>query len=207
MAYNHLKALQLWDTFRQKYTQQITPDIFKAGEFAIEAHKGQVRKNEDIPYVKHLFDVAGILIDNNQSENLVIAGLLHDVMEDTDKTDKDILALFSPQQGQEILKIILADTETEKGAPWLVRKQTTIDFASQTDHIEGLLLICADKIANLGSLSKALEVSGEDTWKCFNSSKEQQLWYYESLCNILTERLSKFPKMTSEYKRLLDKVK
>lgn len=207
MAYNHLKALQLWDAFCQKYAGQMTENILKAGEFAIEAHRGQVRKNEDIPYVKHLFDVAGILIDNGQSENLVIAGLLHDVMEDTDKTDKDILALFSPQQGEEILKIILADTETEKGAPWLVRKQTTIDFAAQTDLMEGLLLICADKIANLGSLSKALEESGEDTWKCFNSSKEQQLWYYESLCDILTKRLDNFPKMTSEYKRLLEKVK
>ncbi|MBO5443107.1 MAG: bifunctional (p)ppGpp synthetase/guanosine-3',5'-bis(diphosphate) 3'-pyrophosphohydrolase [Alphaproteobacteria bacterium] len=207
MAYNHLKALQLWKNFQQKYAGQITPDILKAGEFAIEAHKGQVRKNEDIPYVKHLFDVAGILIDNGQSENLIIAGLLHDVMEDTDKTDKDILALFSPLQGEAILKIILADTETEKGAPWLVRKQTTIDFAAQTDHTEGLLLICADKIANLGSLCKALEETGESTWNCFNSSKEQQLWYYETLCGILSERLFNFPKMTSEYKRLLEKVK
>ncbi len=207
MAYNHLRALQLWEEFRQKYSEQMTPDIIKSGEFAIEAHRGQIRKNEDIPYVKHLFDVAGILIDNGQSENLIIAGLLHDVMEDTDKTDIDILALFSPQQGKDILKIILADTETEKDAPWKVRKQATIDFAAQTDHIEGLLLICADKIANLGSLNKALEVSGEDTWKCFNSPKEQQLWYYESLCSILAERLSNFPKMISEYKGLLKKVK
>lgn len=207
MAYNHIRALELWENFLQTYSNDITDNIKKAGEFAINAHHGQVRKNEAIPYVSHLFDVAGILIDNRFSENLVIAGLLHDVMEDTKKTEEDILALFSEDQGNEIIEIILADTETDTNASWKQRKQATIDLAQITDNTEGLLLICADKIANLGSLNKALEIFGDKTWEFFNSGKDNQVWYYQTLFTILKDKLPQHPKMMKQYQERLEKIK
>lgn len=207
MAYNHIKAIELWEKFLQTYANDITNNIKIAGEFAIDSHFGQVRKNEAIPYVSHLFDVAGILIDNRFSENLIIAGLLHDVMEDTKKTKEDILALFSEEQGNEIIEIILADTETDTEASWKQRKQATIDLAKTTDNIEGLLLICADKIANLGSLNKALEIFGDKTWEFFNSGKGNQIWYYESLFIILKDKLPQHPKMMRQYQERLEKIK
>lgn len=207
MAYNHIKAMELWEIFLLKYNDHVTDSIQKAGEFAIDAHYGQVRKNEAIPYVSHLFDVAGILIDNRFSENLIIAGLLHDIMEDTKKTKKDILALFSNEQGLEIIEIILADTETDKWARWKQRKQATIDLAQNTDNIDGLLLICADKIANLGSLNKALELFGDKTWDFFDSGKDNQIWYYESLFKILKDRLPQHPKMMQQYQERLAGIK
>lgn len=207
MAYNHIRAMELWEKFLQNYAGAITDNIKTSGEFAINAHYGQVRKNEAIPYVSHLFDVAGILIDNRFSENLIIAGLLHDIMEDTKKTKEDILALFSEEQGNEIIEIILADTETDAKASWKQRKQATIDLAQNTDNDEGLLLICADKIANLGSLNKALEIFGDKTWEFFNSGKENQIWYYEALFTILKDKLPQHPKMMKQYQERLEKIK
>lgn len=207
MAYNHIKAMELWEKFLQNYANDITDNIKKAGEFAIDAHIGQVRKNEAIPYVSHLFDVAGILIDNRFSENLIIAGLLHDIMEDTKKTKDDILGLFSEEQGQKIIEIILADTETDTNASWKERKQATIDLAQSTCETEGLLLICADKIANLGSLNKALDIFGDKTWDFFNSGKENQIWYYTALFTILKNKLPEHPKMMKQYEERLEKIK
>lgn len=207
MAYNHLKALELRKKFEAAHSQALTPDVVRAIDFAIEAHRGQVRKSEAIPYVSHLFDVAEILIENQQSENLIIAGLLHDIMEDTAKTKDDILALFSKDKGCEIIKIILADTETEKGATWQQRKQATIDFAAGSRHAEGLLLICADKIANLNSLNKSMQIYHNEIWNFFNQGKEKQIWYFESLYRIFTEKLSSYPQMLNRYKELLDNVR
>ena len=118
MSYNHEEALKLFDEFCAKNADVLTADMRNALQFALDAHKGQVRKVNGAPYVSHLFDVAEILLNAKASENLVIAGILHDIIEDTSFTDKDILALFPSQKGQDILRIILADNESDKSASW-----------------------------------------------------------------------------------------
>ena len=56
--------------------------IEKAFVFAYNAHKGKFRKGTQIPYFVHPLDVASILMKNEAPEAVVIAGLLHDVVED-----------------------------------------------------------------------------------------------------------------------------
>ena len=59
----------------------------KAKEFAIKAHKGQVRKNEkDKPMIMHPISVAELLEEYGYDDNVVAAGYLHDVVEDTKYT-------------------------------------------------------------------------------------------------------------------------
>ncbi len=55
--------------------------IFKAIEFAAQAHAGHFRKGTKIPYIIHPLAVAKILIENEYSEEIVIAGILHDTIE------------------------------------------------------------------------------------------------------------------------------
>ena len=62
MSYNHEEALKLFDEFCAKHANSLTDDMRKAVQFALEAHKGQVRKVNGAPYVSHLFDVAEILL-------------------------------------------------------------------------------------------------------------------------------------------------
>ena len=123
MDYNHQAAQTLWLQFQERYKDALTPSIIKAGEFALEAHRGQNRKLDGSPYVSHVYHVAGIMLDNNLSENTVIAGILHDIIEDTTQTADDIKALFSDKQGDDVIRIIMADNESNKDAPWSERKQ------------------------------------------------------------------------------------
>ncbi len=206
MFYNHEEALKLFDEFCAKNTNVLTDDMRKAVQFALEAHKGQVRKVNGAPYVSHLFDVAEILLNAKASENLVIAGILHDIIEDTSFTDKDILALFPSPKGQDILRIILADNESDKSASWIERKTETITYAQNSDDEEGLLLICADKISNLSSLVENMEIGGEMVWKYFNSSKEKQIWYYESLFKVFETKLAHYPHLICRYQNMLNLI-
>lgn len=52
-------------------------------EFAAKAHQNQKRKGTDIPYISHPFGVAMILHNAKCKEDIIIAGLLHDTLEDT----------------------------------------------------------------------------------------------------------------------------
>ena len=64
--------------------------ISYALEWAARAHRGQVRKGSSVPYLVHPLNVAKILIHQGCEEDLVIAGLLHDTVEDTTVEDTDV---------------------------------------------------------------------------------------------------------------------
>lgn len=67
----------------------------KAKLFAINAHKGQIRKSEpDKPMIIHPLSVGKLLEEYGYDDNVVAAGYLHDVIEDTMYTDLDILMEF-----------------------------------------------------------------------------------------------------------------
>ena len=68
--------------------------ISSAIQFAMEAHKEEFRKGTTIPYIVHPLDVLSILLKNGAGEDLAIAGVLHDVTEDTDYTLQDIQSRF-----------------------------------------------------------------------------------------------------------------
>jgi Guanosine polyphosphate pyrophosphohydrolases/synthetases len=81
--------------------------IVKAFNFAKKYHEGQVRKGTDIPYIVHPFNVFTILESMNADTNLLIAGLLHDTLEDTKATKEEILELFN----EDVLFLVLNHTE------------------------------------------------------------------------------------------------
>jgi (p)ppGpp synthase/HD superfamily hydrolase len=62
----------------------------KALLFAEQAHRGQVRKGTEVPYITHPVGVSALLAQHGCSEDAVIAGLLHDVLEDTPTTLEDL---------------------------------------------------------------------------------------------------------------------
>jgi len=74
--------------------------------FSAKAHDGQMRLSGE-PYMSHPLEVAGILADMNLDVVSVAAGLLHDVIEDTRVTPKEIEDLF----GREVLHIVSGVTK------------------------------------------------------------------------------------------------
>ncbi len=157
----------------------------KAKFFAINAHKGQVRKNEpEKPMVIHPIAVAKILEEYEAEANVVAAGYLHDVVEDTKYTIDDIRNEF----GDDIANLVATATEPDKSLSWEERKEHTI---TQTKNIplRNKLIICADKIQNLEDLLIKFQKTGVRDFSLFKRDEEKQKWYYTSIYNSLTQNV------------------
>lgn len=147
----------------------------KAKDFAEKAHRGQTRKNSNAPYITHPIRVAERLEVAGFSDELVCAGYLHDVVEDTPYEIEDIKAVF----GGRVAELVAAHTE-DKSKSWQERKQHTIDTVKSAEN-EVKYLIVADKLDNLLGLEQDLETQGDIIWRNFNAGVEQQKWYNTSI--------------------------
>lgn len=162
--------------------------IFKAIEFAVKAHEGQYRKGTKIPYIIHPIGVAKILIENGCSEETIVAGILHDTVEDTHISLEDIKRQF----GEKVERLVEGASEPDKSDAWENRKQSTIDKIK--DATEELLMIeCADKLDNIRAICNDYEKYGDTMWQKFSRPKEKQKWYYESLANVFLSRSNDGP--------------
>ncbi len=176
--------------------------ISKAIEFSAKAHEGHFRKGSQIPYITHPFEVAKILgetVDPEENEALIIAGLLHDTVEDTDTSLETIRREF----GEAVADLVASDSEN-KLLPWEKRKQHTIDFIKNEATRDMQMLACADKLANLRSVKADYARIGEDVWDIFVRGKEKQAWYYQGVRDALVplEDLE----MYQELKTLIEEI-
>lgn len=150
--------------------------------FATQAHQGQVRKQTSIPYIVHPFEVAQILTLAGEEEPLIVAGLLHDTLEDTPTTPEALQELFGPK----VFEYVAAVTEN-KSLTWEERRAETLEFLEHRASREILMLTCADKLSNLRSIAEDLNTLGDAPvfWKRFNRGKEKQCWFYRSMLQAL----------------------
>ena len=189
-VYEHVRManyrIQLID-LQEKYEVHKEADLTELADvfaFTVDAHKNDMRKSGTL-YISHPMDVASILLKENAALELVMAGLLHDVVEDTDVDIKTI----SNKYGQQVADHVNAVTEPEelrqpatgdKAQTWKQRKEHTIrEIKSAERDIK--LLSCADKLANIRDLISELKMEGEGFWDKFNAPKEEQEWYYRSM--------------------------
>jgi (p)ppGpp synthase/HD superfamily hydrolase len=159
--------------------------IFKAIEFAVGAHSGQYRKGTKIPYIVHPLAVAKILIEYDCPDHVVIAGILHDTIEDTPITLEQIKEIF----GSAVADLVKAASEPDKSDTWENRKEHTIEHLKTLPE-EAVILSLADKLDNIRTIRKDLERHGKDLWDRFNAPREKQKWYYKNLVNIISARLT-----------------
>lgn len=159
-----------------------SPRINKALEFAARAHLKQIRKGTDIPYITHPYAVGMILANAGCSEDVVIAGLLHDTVEDTEVTLDDILTEF----GEEVAAIVAGCSEPDKELTWEERKQHTLDELKQAS-LDIQFVACADKLHNISSMIEEHKRIGDEVWGRFKRGKEQQGWYFYGLLASLSE--------------------
>ncbi|AKO92492.1 phosphohydrolase [Priestia filamentosa] len=151
----------------------------KALTFATKMHEGQMRKANSRPYIVHPIEVSKILEAANLEESVVIAGLLHDTVEDTPATIEEIASLF----GEEVALLVAAHTE-DKSRSWEERKTHTIEVVKK-GTLPLKALIAADKLSNLKSLQESYEEQGEEVWTHFKRGYEKQKWYYLNVAHNL----------------------
>ena len=169
--------------------------------FAMEAHGGQTRKGGNVPYVSHLLAVASLVLEAGGDEDMAIAGLLHDTIEDTRVTAGDIEASF----GSRVAAIVEGCTDTAENPkpPWRPRKERYLEhLRAPGTSVDVLTVSRADKLHNARTMLLDARELGEAFWSRFNADVDEQLWYLSSLVDIFTDR---FPgPMTDELRRVRD---
>lgn len=152
--------------------------------FASRHHRLQVRKGTRVPYVAHLLQVAGLVLEAGGDEDLAIAALLHDAIEDDAAGDADAVRReIGEQFGARVLGIVeaLTDADTTPKPPWQARKEAYLSRLRLETSPDILLVSCADKLHNVRSIIDALRVDGPTVWQRFNGGREGTLWYYREL--------------------------
>ena len=172
---------------------KLSPKIQKAINTACSLHLGQERKVDGLPFIVHPFSVSLILLNYTNSEEIIIAGLLHDVLEDAKiYSFHDLIKDF----GDNIAKIVREVSEDkdshiqeDKKATWKARKTKYITNLKNAGQ-GALMVSCADKIHNLTALMDAYSREKEMVWSKFNAPKEEILWNYREVINVLREKLN-----------------
>jgi (p)ppGpp synthase/HD superfamily hydrolase len=172
--------------------QGFSPRYDAALGLAAHAHRAQLRKGSEVPYIVHPVHVSTILLRYGFAEDLVIAGLLHDVVEDQGIPLAKIEAGFGP----DVARIVAAVTEQkrEEGIErdWQVRKQETLDtLVGAGDDV--VAVKAADVLHNVRSIAWCLRRNGPDIWHSFKRGPEVSLWYYQGVAAIVRERLGSHP--------------
>ncbi len=169
----------------------ITPKIEKAIKRARVLHQGQVRKSTvGVPYITHLFSVASLLSNYAGKEDVIVAGLLHDTLEDTPYTEEELESEF----GLAVKEMVFSVTEVtyyerkNRFFPWKERKDIYLGKL-KTAGAEALMVSAADKIDNLEGMIEGYRKNGPMVWKSFKGSPEEQMWFFSSVLAILEERL------------------
>jgi (p)ppGpp synthase/HD superfamily hydrolase len=156
---------------------------------AAELHRAQLRKQTQIPYVSHLLAVCALVIEDGGDEDEAIAALLHDAVED--QGGAPTLAHIRDRFGDRVAAIVdgCSDTDQTPKPPWRLRKEAYLaHLADPSTSASVLRVSAADKLHNARSVLAERHVVGDLVWDRFNAGREEQLWYYRALVEVLRTR-------------------
>lgn len=159
--------------------------IATALEVATKAHQGQKRKGKKKPYIVHPVEVALVLQKHDLDDEIIVAGLLHDTLEDTQIEKEELKNKFN----QRVLNLVLGASEKlvdRENTDWEQRKQHTIDYLATAPR-EVQYIACADKLCNIRSMIRDYERIGDELWSVFNRGYKKQSWYYNQLKDSLED--------------------
>ncbi len=134
-----------------------SPKIQEAVKLATEAHDGQLRKTGE-PYIVHPLAVKKILEEWNMDDDTIIAGILHDTVEDTDVTLKDIEEQF----GHDVAFLVDGVTKLGKARSGMKNLDSYLPETSDNllklliatgQDVRVLIIKLADRLHNLRTLS------------------------------------------------------
>lgn len=172
-------------------------DLYLTGKFtsAIEYARHlhiERRKGSGIPYMAHLLGVAALVMGEAGhelfpvTEDMVVAALLHDAVEDHGGTPRlhDIEANF----GANVARMVagLSDTFSEDSShkeSWLDRKQSYL-HRLRDEPADVRLISAADKLNNARAMLEDYRVIGPEVWKRFKRGRGDQLWYFDELVKV-----------------------
>ena len=173
----------------------LTDRFDRALLYATHVHGGQVRKKTTIPYIAHLLAVAATVLEYGGSEDMAVAALLHDAVEDQGGEPR--LADIRNRFGDRVADIVRSCSDSfvntaagEQKENWRTRKLKYIEHLKSVDR-ETRLVALSDKVHNARSILRDLRKPeiGAAVWDRFDRSKEDTLWYYREVASALQKLL------------------
>lgn len=167
-----------------------TDRIRHAIDVAARAHYGQERRDpEKTPAISHPFGVAMILAQYpDTTEDTIIGGLLHDVIEDVDAN------IFSPQDikvnfGPNVLEIVQQVSDDTSIRDWEKRKIAYLEVLGRA-RFEALMVSAADMTHNLSSFIDSFQRDPDGFSRRFTGTPELQVWFYGERAGLIHKRLN-----------------
>ena len=148
--------------------------------FAAQKHARQKRKSTSIPYIAHLMSVAALVLEAGGDEDVAIAGLLHDVVEDCG--GKPMLEEVRQLFGTRVANIVdgCTDAYVVPKPPWRQRKEDYLEHLRTADE-DTRLVSTADKLHNSRAILADYLEGGESVWERFQGGRDGTLWYCRSV--------------------------
>ena len=155
--------------------------------YATIMHQGRTRKFTNIPYIMHPLMVAQILSTMTEDEEIITAGVLHDIVEETEGTLEEIEKRF----GKRVADLVASESENDypgepRTATWQRRKEESLRVLKNSEDIGVKMLWLADKLANIRSLDRMHAEIGEELWQKLNQKDAlMHCWYYRSIGELV----------------------
>lgn len=193
-------------------TLHLTSRFTRAVDYARQVHVGR-RKGTDVPYMAHLLGVASLVMGEGGhvpfpvTEDMVVAALLHDAVEDEGGRPRlhDIEANF----GKDVASIVEGCTDSfeedsSKKQEWEARKASYIKRLPR-EPPETLLVSAADKLYNARAILEDYREFGSKVWERFKRGRDQQLWYFDKLLEIYEKKFQH--RIVRELRRVVEELR
>ncbi|NJL98659.1 MAG: bifunctional (p)ppGpp synthetase/guanosine-3',5'-bis(diphosphate) 3'-pyrophosphohydrolase [Synechococcaceae cyanobacterium SM2_3_2] len=197
---------------------QLSERFDQALAYASALHRTQMRKGSQIPYLTHLLGVCSLALGYGADEEMAMAALLHDSLEDGPEfagiPRVQIEQAIREQFGERVLGMVLACTDTSgesvEKEDWISRKTGYLAHMEAATDPGYLLVTACDKLHNLRSIWQDRKDVGEAIWERFTGKKEGSLWYYRELGRVMGihTRAGRIPVvLVTEYEGLLERMR
>lgn len=181
--------------------------VDKAIIFTTKAFEGKTRKVRPVPSILHSLEVGVIVSSLTSNEEVIAAGILHDVVEDTSVSFKTLKEEF----GEYVANLVSSDTEDKrvnmsKEESWYLRKKETLDHIKNSQDINEKYIILGDKLSNIRSIyNDSRNYKGDNFFNSFNQKDPlMHYWYYNEISKLLVEL--DYSETYQEYVSLVKKV-
>ena len=175
-------------------------------EFATKKHTEQTRKRENTPYILHPLEAAAVAAELTKDEDILIAAVLHDTVEDTDTSIDEVREKF----GDRVAELVESETENKRDdlppeETWEIRKKESLEHLKNSTDPAVKILWLADKVSNMRTLYRLYQKEGDALWNHFNMKDvKKQAWYYRTISDLLVDLEDTLP--YQEYKQIVDYI-
>lgn len=155
----------------------------QALEFASLRHRGQRREADEAPFILHPLEVAHLLHGRDYPDPVVAAGVLHDVIEDTEARYEELERAFGP----EVARLVCAVTEPPGGGSYAERKARLRSSVAEA-ATDAVAVFAADKVAKAREFRLGLVRRDGEEAVTFDPERLEHYW---RCLDLLEDRLGR----------------